>query len=317
LVTGATGFLGRRIAREFDRSDYQVTALVRPGSDRALLSDRDITFIEGDITNSGDVARAMEGQTFVCHAAALVPGNNGSDDEYHRVNVGGTRTVCDRAIAAGVTRLLYLSTTHVFGIHPGLRVDETTTPTVPPNTGYDNSKIIAEEIVMDHAGGELDSVVINPTTVYGPGSRHSGRLITLFIRGRLPVIPIPEKSLSLVYSGDVALGARLALEIGARGERHILAGPTTTVREFIHTLARVSGKRAPRISLPGWLVASGVSAAWTVSPITRWKPPVTVAGVRRSGTIYDGGKATTVLGLDYTSIDNGLMATLEAMDLNS
>ena len=317
LVTGASGFLGGEIALELDRSGYRVTALVRPGSDPSRLAGREITVIEGDIRNADDVARAMEGQTYVCHAAALVPGSGASDDEYQAVNVGGTRTVCERAIAAGVSRLLYLSTTHVFGIHPGLRVDETATPAGPPNAGYDDSKVAAEEIVMEYAGGELDSVVINPTTVYGPGSRHSGRLITLFLRGRLPVIPMPNRTLSLVFSGDVAVGARKALEVGARGERHILAGPSTTVREFVHTLARVSGKRAPRISLPGWMVASGVSAAWAASPITRWKPPVTVAGVRRGGIIYDGGKAATELGLEYTSIAAGLEATVKAMNAYS
>ena len=139
LVTGASGFVGGEIALELDRSGYKVSAMVRPGSDLSRLAGRDITVVEGDIRNADDVARAMEGQDFVCHAAALVPGSGGSDDEYQAVNVGGTRTVCDRAIAGGISRLLYLSTTHVFGIHPGLRADETSTSTSPPNAGYDES----------------------------------------------------------------------------------------------------------------------------------------------------------------------------------
>lgn len=313
LVTGASGFVGGEIALELHNSGYRVTALVRSGSDRAHLSGRDITFVEGDITDPDAVTKAVDGQDFVCHAAALVPGNDSSDDEFRRVNAGGTRIICDAAIDAGVNRLVFVSTTHVFGFHPGSRVDEHATPSAPPHAGYDASKVEAEAVLLDHAAGSLDAVIINPTAVYGPRSRYSGRLIKLFIKGRLPVIPIPDKILSLVHSRDVALGARLALEQGCRGERYILAGTNVTVREFIEALALVSGRRTPLLSVPGWVMAAGVAALWAASPLTRWRPPMTVAGIRGGGTIYDGNKATRELGLEYTPIDLGLAATVEWM----
>ena len=102
----------------------------------------------------------------------------------------------------------------------------------------------------------------------------------------------------------------MALESGVRSERYILAGAAVTVREFIQALASASGRRAPRLSLPAWAVTAGVAAAWATTPLTRWRPPVTVAGVRGGGTIYDGGKASRDLGVEYTPIDIGLVNTI-------
>lgn len=311
LVTGATGMVGGEIALELHRAGYDVTALARPASDRSHLLSGEITFAEGDVTDQNAVRQAMEGQDLVCHAAALVPGSGADEDGFNRVNVSGTRIVCEAAIKAGVSRLLHVSTVHVFGIHPGQRVDETATPSEPPHPGYDASKARAESAVLEFAAKSLDAVVVNPTVVFGPRSRHSGRLINMFLRGRLPIIPLPNRVLSLVYSRDVARGARMALETGEQGERYILAGPSVSVREFIDTLAQVSGRRAPRISLPGWAAAAGVAALWGVSPVTRWKPPVTVAGVRRGGTVYEGERATRELGLRYTPLEDALRTTAE------
>lgn len=310
LVTGATGFVGGEIALELQRSGYRVTALVRPGSDTSHLPGSDIVIAEGDVTDPDAVARAMEGQTYVCHAAALVPGTGASDHEFDPVNVEGTRIVCEAAINARVSRLLHVSTAHVFGIHRGSNVDEESDPATP-HPGYDASKAKAEALVLNYAEGPLDAVIVNPAIVYGPRSRHSGRLIKLFINGKLPVIPLPNRNLSLVYSGDVATGARLALEAGARGERYILVAPPVTVREFITALAGASGKRLPRLSLPEWAVTIGVGAAWAARPITRWRPPVTIRGIREGGTVYDGGRAVRELGMEYTTIEAGLASTVE------
>lgn len=311
LVTGTTGFVGGAIALEFQRAGYRVTALVRPGSDRSYLAGHDIAFVEGDVTDANSVATAMKGQTYVCHAAALVPGTGASEEDFQLVNVDGTRIVCEAAVEAGVSRLIHVSTTNVFGSQPGELVDEESPPPTSPHAGYDTSKAKAEELVLEYASGPLDAVVVNPATVYGPRSGHSGRLISLFLRGRLPVIPLPKRVLSLVYLEDVALGSRLALELGDRGERYILAGPAVTVRDFVQGLSNASGRRAPRLSLPGWIVAAGVAAAWAVRPVTRWRPPVTLAGIRHGGTIYDGGKAARKLGIKYTPVDVGLTITVE------
>ncbi len=310
-MTGATGFLGSEIALEFQRSGYQVTALVRPGSDRSYLSGRAINLVEGDVTDSNIVAKAMQNQTYVCHAAALVPGTGASGSEFERVNAGGTKVVCEAAIEAGVSRLIHVSTAHVFGIDPGTSVDEESIPSTPPHPGYDASKVQAEGLVLDYAAGPLDAVIVNPAVVFGPRSRHSGRLINLFLRGRLPIIPLPNRVLSLVYSGDVAIGVRMALESGGRGERFILAGPTTTIREFITMLGNASGRRPPRYSLPAWAVISAVALAWAASPISRWRPPVTLSAIRHGGTIYDGSKAIRDLGMKYTPLDVGLVNTVQ------
>jgi len=117
-----------------------------------------------------------------------------------------------------------------------------------------------------------------------------------------------------VYVEDVARGIRLALEKGGAGERYILASEAISTRNFIQTLANVTGRRPPRLSVPTWLVQAGVSFLWFLSPVTRWRPPITPAGIRQGGTVYDGSKATRELGLKYTDLGTALHETVEQLD---
>ena len=89
-----------------------------------------------------------------------------------------------------------------------------------------------------------------------------------------------------------------------------LAGKPVTLGKFVGELAHASNRRRPRLSAPGWLVALGVDALRLVSPVTRWKPPVTGKGVRHGGALYDGTKASRELGLEYTTLREALESTV-------
>jgi len=311
LVTGITGALGGGIARLFVREGRAVVGLLRPGSDADALREVGIETVEGDITDLQSVEHAMRECGYVVHAAAITPGSGASEEMFHAVNAGGTRNVLAAAVSSGIERMVHVSTVNVMALCPGTTVDEDSPPPELTHRGYDESKMTAEHAVLEASKSELDVVVVNPAVIFGPGSRSSGRIISAFVRGRLPFVPLPERRMSIVYVDDVARGCLLALENGVRGQKYILASPSITVSQFIDELAAVTGRRRPRISLPGWLVGLVVGAAWAVRPITRWRPPITMAGVRYGGTIYDGSKATRELGLNYTELGEALAATAE------
>ncbi len=309
LVTGATGMLGGAIARELQDNGYSVRAFVRPGSDTTSLDRDGVSLFEGDITDDDAVVAAVTGVQYVCHAAGLVPGSGGKRADFHNVNVEGTRVMRDAAVTADVSRIVHVSTVHTFGIRPGSVLDETSKPDSDPHPGYDASKVKAEELLLN-SNPRLEVVVVNPTVVFGPGSSPAGRILKMLIKGRLPITPLPDRSLCLVYVEDVARGVRLALERGRPGEQYILASEAVSTRHFIQTLAKATGKKPPRFSTPAWLVQLGVSFLWIVSPLTRWRPPITSEGVRHGSTIYDGSKAVRELGLEYTSLDVALKETV-------
>ena len=313
LVTGVTGAVGGSIARHFSAEGRAVVGLVRPGANLGSIRDTGIDIIEGDITDCSSLEIAMRGCRFLVHAAGLVPGSGASEELFLEVNTEGTRNVVSAAVASGIQRMVHVSTVNVLPISPGETVAEDAAPPKDPHPGYDKSKLDAELAVLGAAKDQLDTVVVNPAVVFGPGLMASGRIIRAFVRGRLPFVPLPGRRMSMVFVDDVARGCLLALDKGVRGERYILSNPPVTISEFIDKLAAVSGRRRPRLSLPSWPAALAVGALWTLRPITQWRPPVTVAGIRRGGTLYDGSKAERELGLLYTSLQDALSATVKLL----
>ena len=311
LVTGVTGAIGNRIAHLLVEEGRDVVGLVRPGSDRSPLDNIDIELVDGDVTDQASLERAMNECGSVIHSAGLVPGTGTTEEAFREVNSDGTRNVIAAAISSGVERLVHISTVNAMPILPGVTVTEDAPPPEFPHPGYDVSKVEAERAVLEASKGQLYAVVVNPAVVFGPGTRSSARIIRAFVRGRLPFVPLPNRRMSMVYVDDVAHGCILALDKGTRGERYILSNPAITISEFIDELAAVTGRRRPRLTLPAWLAAFAVGALWSIRPVTRWRPPVTVSGVRRGGTLYDGSRAERELGLGYTDLSDALRATVE------
>ena len=313
LVTGATGMVGGRVAALALSSGWEVRALVRDGSDTIELQKLEVELVMGDICDPAAVSRAIDGCDYVCHAAALVPGATRDMTNFDRVNVGGTENVLAGAEKAGIIRLVLISTVNTLAASPGTVGDESAPAPSDPHPGYDISKLQAEKLVVEAGAAGMNAVIVSPAIVLGSGSRGIGRVIATFLRGRLPVIPFPDRRVSLVFVDDVARGCLAALERGQAGERYILANPPVTVREFINELAAISGKRPPRLSTPTWLTALVIGAAWKLTPLTRWQPPITVQGVKGGGASFDGSRAERDLGVDYTSLADALNETVARM----
>jgi NAD(P)-dependent dehydrogenase (short-subunit alcohol dehydrogenase family) len=101
LVTGASGFVGSAIAREFRRHGHRVRVLVRAASPRVNI-DPDDEVASGDIMDRRSVAAALNGVRFMVHAAADYRLWAPSPDDIMRTNVEGTRIVMEEAQRAGV-----------------------------------------------------------------------------------------------------------------------------------------------------------------------------------------------------------------------
>ncbi len=310
LVTGATGLVGGRIAQLLTGAGHRVRVLARPSSNTSHLDAGLVEVARCDITDPEAVRRAAEGCRHVYHAAGLVSPFIRDRSEYDRVNVAGTRNVLEAAASCGVERVLHVSSVATLGAKPGMVADEATRPAGAFARGYADSKYRSEQLVREYAASRGDAVIVNPCIVFGPRDRQFVRLIRAFLRGRVPVVAFPDRRMSLVYVDDAARGAMLALGHGARGERYVLSGATVTIREFFERLAAASGRRPPRLTVPGWLVASAATAAWAVFPLFRRRPPTSLRGVWRGGATFDGSRAERELGLAYTPLDAGLEATV-------
>jgi nucleoside-diphosphate-sugar epimerase len=161
LVTGGTGFIGGRLAERLCfEHEAEVVILLRDWRRAVWASRLPAKLIEGDVLDPPAVAKAMEACELVFHCAM-----GGG-----RINPDGTRNVLVAARAAGVRRVVHLSTIGVHGPNPPDNADETT-PMLSVGDDYGDSKIAAEEVIAEFTRVHpLPVVTLRPTFVWGPRS---------------------------------------------------------------------------------------------------------------------------------------------------
>ncbi len=302
LVTGAAGFVGAAVARAFAAAGFHVRALVRGSSPRANLADV-LDVVPGDLRDAGAVATAMTGCSGLVHVAADYRLWARDPKEIVRNNLDTTRIVMDAALAAGVGRIVYTSSVATLGLDR-LPADETD-PLTPARAigAYKRSKVIAERLVeaMVRDAG-LPAVIVNPSTPIGPGDVRptpTGRIIVEAATGRIPAFV--DTGLNLVHVDDVAAGHLLAYQRGRIGERYILGGQDVTLAAMLGEIARLTGRKAPTISLPRGPLFPLAWGAEAVARITGREPFLTADALRMAGhrMYFTSGKAADELG--YTA----------------
>jgi dihydroflavonol-4-reductase len=240
-VSGATGFVGGHVARELREQGADVR------DDRVDLLDR-----EG-------LERVVRGCDAVVHVAALYS-YDALEAEFERVNVEGTRTLLDAALAAGVRRFLFTSTAGTCGPVPGRPATEDDRPpswelTVP----YKRTKLAAEVLAL-----ESGAVVVNPTTPVGDGDvkpTPTGRMIEDVARGRIRAY-VGTTGLNVVDVCDVARGHALALERGKPRERYLLGGVNLSLEDIFAAIADHAGRPRPRVRVPYPLAKAAAKAGF-------------------------------------------------------
>jgi nucleoside-diphosphate-sugar epimerase len=258
-VTGATGFVTGAVARKLLARGDSVRALVRDqGSARGLDG---AELVAGDLGNEDALRTGMRGVDAVIHGAAMyqIGLTKRQRERMLEANVRGTAHVLSTARAAGVPRVVYISTIAVFGNTHGHVVDETFARTDPTYTSYyEETKLRAHEIASQFIADGLPLVIVQPGQMYGPGD-HSGfgGLLSAFARGRLPVLPFPELGLNLTHVDDVAGGMLLALDRGRPGRSYVMGGEIVRAAEAFRTLGTVVGRPAPRWHLPYGVLEAG------------------------------------------------------------
>ena len=250
LITGASGFLGAHLMERLGR-DHDVTGLCRrPGSrDRCVA---------GDVLDPATLTGPLEGCDVVVHAAGGVSHRPEDSDWLHEVHVGGTENVLAAALAAGVDRVIHVSSSGTVAVSEKDRVHDEDSPEPLAVIGgwpYYRAKLFAEQAAL--AGGAIS---INPSLLLGPGDTEmsSTGSVKLLLDGSLLVVP--GGGLSFVDVRDVAEAVALAIEHGTPGERYLLGAANLSLADYYARLARIADLPAPKLTLPavggrmmGWL----------------------------------------------------------------
>src|SRR5438270_3809972 len=172
FVTGATGFVGGRVARRLTDAGHQVVALVRDPNRAEELAQLGVAIRRGDVTDKESMRAPMQGVDGVFHIAAWYKIGTKDKSDGERVNVQGTRNVLELMKELGVPKGVYTSSTTINSDTHGKLVDETYRYTGPHFSEYNRSKWAAHYQVAEPMIAEgLPLVIVMPSAIYGPGDK--------------------------------------------------------------------------------------------------------------------------------------------------
>jgi nucleoside-diphosphate-sugar epimerase len=272
LITGASGFIGRRLLERLRGDGAEVRGV-------DISTDLNRQVVAGDIAEEGPWQAAAEGSQVVVHlAAATHPA--ATREVRWRTNVLGTRRVLDAAIAAGARRFVHVSTVRAYGDTDFPDGVDESYPVRVDGDPYADTKVAAEQVVLQaHAAGEIECTILRAGDVYGPGSRAWTVLPVEAIRAHRFVLPAKGRGIFSPLYVDNLVDA--LIELGPHPDSagrifNVTDGVGLPCREFFGHYSRMLGRGQPPV-LPT-LAAIGLAA-------------VPEAAARIGGTDTDSNRA--------------------------
>jgi nucleoside-diphosphate-sugar epimerase len=269
-ISGGAGFLGLHLARRLLAEGHEVRSLdVVPLDEPGL----DVQEVRGDIRDEAAAGELVDGARILVHAAAALP-IRGGRDEIRSVNVDGTLTLLSAASLAGVRRVVFISSTAVYGVPEKHPIEED-----DPLDGvgnYGESKIEAEEVCRAFMRRGLDCVIVRPKTFIGPERLgvfeilfdwiREGRRIYVLGDGsnRYQLLAVEDLVDAIVRSASRRAAAGATINVGAK--------EFGTVRSDLQALidhARSSSRVTPIPVRPAELVLRGLELV-RLSPLVEW-----------------------------------------------
>ena len=303
LVTGATGFVGSHVAEALVNRGDAVRAVVRAGSDTALLEKLGVQLFRGDLTDAGVLNAAADGVDVVIHSAAKV-GDWGPVEEYRAVNVEGVRHLLDAVKGKPLARFVHVSSLGVYEARHHYGTDET--EPLPENhiDGYTQTKVESEKLALEyHRKHGVPVAVLRPGFIYGPRDRTVLPRLARRLRDRDVIyIAKGKNALNTTYVGNLVDAILLAVDDQvAVGEAfNITDGEFVSKRRFFEAIADGIGAPRPKRSVPLFLAKF---VAWRRERKYRREnrptpPKVTQAIIKFAGLNldYSIAKARTKLG---------------------
>lgn len=316
FVTGATGFIGRRLTHQLRQAGHEVVALVRQPARAGDLAALGVELAPGDVTERASLPGPMRGVDGLFHLAGWYRIGVRDGRPGQAINVEGTRNVLETARDLGVPKIVYTSTLAVFGDTHGRIVDETYRAGGPWLSAYDRTKWRAHyEVAEPMVAAGLPLVIVQPGGVYGPDDPSAlGQMLRAYLRRELRAVP-RRTAVSWGHVDDIARGHILAMERGCPGESYIIAGPAHTLIEALTLAERLTGIPAPRLHVPPRLVRALAETMAAIERVTAVPADYSAEYLRvAAGATYLGNsnKARRELGFQVRSLAEGLGETLAA-----
>jgi UDP-glucose 4-epimerase len=310
LVTGGAGFIGSHVAARLVALGHRVRVVdnLSTGSrDNLALLGGGVDVVLGDLSEPAVCERAVDGIEVVFHLAALgsVPRSLADAWGSHDSNVNATVRLLEAARAAGVRRVVYSSSSSVYGDTPTLPKVETMEPL--PRSPYAASKLSGEQYVLAYArAGLVEGVALRYFNVFGPRQSPDGpyaAVIPLYLHSALHgttavVFGDGLQTRDFTYVDNVVdanlRGATGPAERVSGWVVNVGAGARTSLRELLETVERVSGRevRVDRRPPRAGDVRDSLAGLERARQVLGYEPLVSLAeGLRRTWAWFAGDAA--------------------------
>lgn len=315
LVTGATGHIGNVLVRQLNSIGVKPRILVLKGESLEPVRGLEFEATIGDVCDPASLDKAFEGIETVFHLAGIISIMPGKNKLIERVNVEGTKNVIEACRRHGVKKLVYTSSIHAIKRIPKGSVVNESLPFDPENPygAYDQSKAQASLIVMEANGKDLETVIACPTGVIGPYDfriSEMGKLILDCINARN--LLYIDGAYDFVDVRDVASGIIQTWQKGTPGQYYLLSGHKISVRDLIHSVNHLSGKKPFLQRIPLMLAKLVASIAPLYYKLTNTKPRFTPYSIEvlQSNCDISHHKATRELGYKTRTVNEMLFETI-------
>ncbi|HEX7845299.1 MAG TPA: NAD-dependent epimerase/dehydratase family protein [Chitinophagaceae bacterium] len=317
MITGATGYIGHKLALSAANQGYSVHALVRDPGSKLFPKHPDIIPFKGDVTNIVSVEAAMIGCEKVIHAAAIAKFTEKDSSVFYKVNVEGTRNMLEAALQLRVKKFVFTSTGAVMGPSGKNPVSENDPRVTAFENDYEISKHWAEQLVKEYSRKGLFAVIVAAPRVYGPGLSANGNVFDRLLRNvlamRIAFMPADGKAVAnYAFVDDVVAGHFLAMEKGLGGEKYILGGENLSYNTFFDSVRQFAGKKIRLINVPVFLLKTWSFLYMIIAKIIGRHTNVSPKVVRRilQNRALSCDKATRQLGYRITPFSEGMHKTL-------
>jgi dihydroflavonol-4-reductase len=256
-VSGSSGHIGANLINLLVNKGFTVKALFRDDTRAAIPG---IQVIKGDVFDIQSIENLVRDAEVVFHLAARISIADKKDPLVWQTNVEGTRNILEASLKYKVRKFIHFSSIHAFNSHPLDEVlDETRSLANAAAHQYDRSKAAGEMLVKEAAGRGMETVILNPTSVVGPGDfkpSFSGQFLVKLCSGRLPVLV--GGGFDWVDARDICDAALQAIDKGRSGEKYLLSAYWLTVKDIARMTAEIAGIKSPAFVCPHYLALAGL-----------------------------------------------------------
>lgn len=318
FITGASGYLGQRLAMKLAENGEQVNALIRNPNAVKTLNHPNIRIFYGDVLDHDNIKAAMKGCDAVFHVAAMARVWARDSDDFYKINVDGTANVIRASQELNVSKFILTSSTGTIGPSLNLPNNEETPRWSSFNNDYEISKSLADRELLKHTASGFPGLIVMPSRIFGQGiaSPSSGvnRIIVGFMKSGFAIIPKGGEMVgNYGFIDDIVNGHILAREKGVIGEKYILGGENKSLRELFESIKNSVYKNGLILKIPLWPLSCYSIFSQFLADRFGIEPRITPNLVKRlsQNSAFECSKAISQLGYAITPFAQAIDNTIQ------